>query len=89
MEQSENSPNTEAIQNTIKDKILAYLKSKGEEVENLPTDEDLVASGKLDSFDSVSVIAELEETFGKMANFSDESKEGFKMTVAWLTKVFS
>lgn len=86
---TETSAKQAEIQAIVSDKILAYLHNKGMEVSALGVDEDLIAKGVLDSFDSIAVIAELEDTFNTIMDFSDDKQEDFKMSVASLSKMVS
>jgi acyl carrier protein len=73
----------------INDVILAYLKAIGSDATSIDTHEDLVDSGKLDSFDSVSLMAELESKYGKSIKLSEDMGKEFRVSVSWLAKLFS
>jgi len=73
----------------IKDTVIAYLQSNGSKVDSIQDDEDLISGGYLDSFDVVSLISELETKYNKNIDLSRELGDEFKMSVIWLSKVFS
>ena len=77
------------VQAIISGNIITYLNNKGLDVNSLAVDEDLVEKGVLDSFDSIAIIAELEETFKMTLDFSDDSQEDFRMSIASLSKLVS
>ena len=81
--------NLTQIESEIREVVLAFLRSNGSDVSAIDVGEDLVKTGNLDSFDAVSIIAELESTFGRDADFSSEVGNDFTMSVAWLARAFS
>jgi len=52
--------------------IRTYLENKNLDIDVLEVEEDLIDSGVLDSFDAVSIIAELEDSFDVLINFPSD-----------------
>ena len=71
------------IELTVSNTIKIYLQNKNLNIVVLDVEDDLVATGVLDSFDAVSIIAELEDKFDIMINFPSD----FCISVAGLSKL--
>ena len=70
----------------VREMVLDLLKTNGSGATDIGLDEDLVESGKLDSFDVVSLLADLEAKYDtNLETLTGNDK--FKVSIAYLAKM--
>lgn len=82
------SSELEKLEADITGIVLEHLKTNGSGATEVEVNENLVESGKLDSFDVVSILAELEAKYDKDAANASGSDE-FEISIASLAKMFA